>query len=122
MKLVDTQYNGIAFPIPFSAPPVALCLGTYSDPRGVGVSYERGTPGIPTLGTLSPRGGPGQDPVLTGASQGLGKRLGGKATALVAVADNFFFTLVTGPRRALSLKLSDTRVYEPEIRTRLGRN
>ena len=32
----------------------------------------------------------------------------------------FFFTLVTGPRRALSLKLSDTRVYEPEIRTRLG--
>ena len=27
----------------------------------------------------------------------------------------FFFTLVTGPRRALSLKLSDTRVYEPEI-------
>ena len=33
----------------------------------------------------------------------------------------FFFTLVTGPRRALSLKLSDTRVYEPEIRTRLGR-
>ena len=34
----------------------------------------------------------------------------------------FFFTLVTGPRRALSLKLSDARVYEPEIRTRLGRN
>ena len=33
----------------------------------------------------------------------------------------YFFTLVTGPRRALSLlKLSDTRVYEPEIRTRLG--
>ena len=32
----------------------------------------------------------------------------------------FFFTLVTGPRRALSLMLSDTRVYEPEIRTRLG--
>ena len=28
----------------------------------------------------------------------------------------------TGPRRALSLKLSDTRVYEPEKRTRLGRN
>ena len=34
----------------------------------------------------------------------------------------FFFTLLTGPRRALSLELSDTRVYEPEIRTRLGRN
>jgi hypothetical protein len=25
----------------------------------------------------------------------------------------FFCTLVTGPRRSLSLKLSDTRVYEP---------
>ena len=25
----------------------------------------------------------------------------------------FFFTLVTGPRRSLSLKLSDTRVYQP---------
>ena len=26
------------------------------------------------------------------------------------------FTLVTGPRGSLSLKLSDTRVYEPQIR------
>ena len=25
-------------------PAVALCLGTYGGPRGVGVSYERGTP------------------------------------------------------------------------------
>ena len=32
----------------------------------------------------------------------------------------FFFTLVTGPRRSVSLKLSDTRVYEPQIRARLG--
>ena len=32
----------------------------------------------------------------------------------------FFFTLVTGPRRSLSLKLSDIRVYEPQIRARLG--
>ena len=31
-----------------------------------------------------------------------------------------FFTLVTGPRRFLSLKLSDTRVHEPQIRARLG--
>ena len=31
-----------------------------------------------------------------------------------------FFTLVTGPRRSLRLKLSDTRVYEPQIRARLG--
>jgi len=28
----------------------------------------------------------------------------------------FFFTLVIGPRRSLSLKLSDTQVYEPQIR------
>jgi len=27
----------------------------------------------------------------------------------------FFFTRVTGPRKSLSLKLSDTRVYEPQI-------
>ena len=27
----------------------------------------------------------------------------------------FFFTLVTGPRRSLSLKLSDTKVYAPQI-------
>ena len=32
----------------------------------------------------------------------------------------FFFTLITGPSRSLSLKLSDTRVYEPQIRARLG--
>jgi len=32
----------------------------------------------------------------------------------------FFFTLVTGPRRSLSLKLTDSRVYEPQIRARLG--
>ena len=31
----------------------------------------------------------------------------------------FFFTLVTGPRRSLSLKLSDTKVYEPQIRARM---
>ena len=29
-----------------------------------------------------------------------------------------FFTLVAGPRRSLSLKLSDTRGYEPQIRAR----
>jgi len=30
----------------------------------------------------------------------------------------FFFTLVTGARRSLSLKLSDTRVYEGALRSR----
>ena len=50
----------------------------------------------------------------------------GRYDAAVADLDNsdflffFFFTLVTGPRRSLSLMLSDTRVYAPEIRTRLG--
>ena len=29
-------------------------------------------------------------------------------------------TLMTGPTRSLSLKLGDTRVYEPQIRARLG--
>ena len=32
----------------------------------------------------------------------------------------FFFTLVTGPRRSLSRKRSDTRVYGPQIRSRAG--
>ena len=32
----------------------------------------------------------------------------------------FFFTLITGPRRSLRLKLSDTRVSEPPTRVRLG--
>ena len=32
----------------------------------------------------------------------------------------FCFTLVTGPRRSLSLNLSDTGVYEPQMRARLG--
>ena len=31
-----------------------------------------------------------------------------------------FCTLVTGPRRFLSFKLSDTRVYKPHTRVRLG--
>jgi len=39
--------------------------------------------------------------------------------ALSGQAFFFFFTLVTGPRRSLSLELSDTRVYEPQIRDRL---
>ena len=32
----------------------------------------------------------------------------------------FFFTRVTGPSRSLSLKLIDTRVYEPQIRPGVG--
>ena len=32
----------------------------------------------------------------------------------------FVSTLVTGPLRSLRLKLTDTRVYEPQIHARLG--
>ena len=32
----------------------------------------------------------------------------------------FFFAFVTGPRRSLSLKLSDTRVCAPQIRACFG--
>ena len=32
----------------------------------------------------------------------------------------WLFTLVTGPKRSLSLKLSDTRLYEPQLKARLG--
>ena len=32
----------------------------------------------------------------------------------------FFFTHVAGPGRSSRLKLSDTRVYGPQIRARLG--
>jgi len=48
------------------------------------------------------------------------------STMLIEYARNdkvflfFLFTLVTGPRRSLSLELSDTRVYGPQIRARLG--
>jgi len=37
--------------------------------------------------------------------------------AIIRIFFFFFFTLV---RRSLRLKLSDTRVYEPQIRARLG--
>ena len=57
----------------------------------------------------------GLNPLLAD-DPGLGKRL---QVCLHGGVQCFFFTLVTGPRRALSLKLSDARVYEPEIRTRL---
>ena len=34
----------------------------------------------------------------------------------------FFFTLITGPRRSVGLELSDTRVYEPQLRAGGRRN
>ena len=47
-----------------------------------------------------------------------GRRLSGASTSLSS--GTFFFTLVTGLRRSLSLNLRDTKVYEPSIRARLG--
>ena len=42
-----------------------------------------------------------------------------RSVALVyAISFFFFFTLVTGPRRSLSLKFRDTRVHEPQIPVR----
>ena len=64
---------------------------------GGAVSYERGTPVIPSLEVLNR-----------------------EQTLAPAVEPFFFFTLITGSRRSLSLKLSDTGVYEPQIRSRLG--
>ena len=53
----------------------------------------------------------GEDPVSVGCPH----RFGGAKCCFV-----FFFTLVTGPRRSLNLGLSDTRVYRPQKRARLG--
>ena len=50
----------------------------------------------------------------------LGAVVGLIGTLMLKLIVSFFLTLVTGPRRSLSLKLSDTRVYEPQIRARLG--
>ena len=45
--MFDFGYRGTSLmrnqPPPY-APTVGLCLGPYGDSRGVGVSYERGTP------------------------------------------------------------------------------
>jgi len=48
----------------------------------------------------------------------VGVREDAPARRAVSLLFFFFFTLVTGPRRSLCLKLSDTRVYEPQIRAR----
>jgi len=53
------------------------------------------------------------------------KKMGSRPPQMTAalppkVISLFFFPLVTAPRRSLSLKLSDTKVYEPQIRARLG--
>ena len=54
---------------------------------------------------------------ISDPSRGLGEA---ESTNPVSSTHTFFFTRVTGPRRSLSLKLSDARVYEPQIRARLG--
>ena len=65
-----------------------------------------------------------QDVTITRVSLSNAEKMkNGSRCKLMALGDgyvSFFFTLVTGPSRSLSLKLSDTRVYEPQIRARLG--
>ena len=76
------------------------------------------------LGTLSLPRDPRQPPEplaarrLRNHTRSPRARLGIRRTAGYDPPLNFFFffTLVTGPRRSLSLKLSDIRVYEPQIR------
>jgi len=70
---------------------------------GVGVSYERGTRVCTSTEAVPER------PALSCAL-----RAGGCAHPLHVIFF-FFVTLVTGPRRSLSLKLRDTRVYEPPL-------
>jgi len=65
-------------------PKVAPCLGIYSDPRGVGVSYERGTPvgeavPEPAAAAMGEEGGGG------GVGEGGGK--GGPAAPLPGQAE-----------------------------------
>jgi len=45
----------------------------------------------------------------------IGNHIADGITSAIILCFFFFLTLVTGPRRSLSLKLSDTRVYEPQI-------
>ena len=47
---------------------MALFLGTYGDPRGVGVSYGRGTPVNPREGMASEGGA--ERAVVTGVTRG----------------------------------------------------
>ena len=72
------------------------------------VSYERGAP-VPPLKDLDSDGEAAPDGCLVQES-GSGER---ERHLLLLL-----FTLVTGPGRSVSLKLSDTRVHEPQIRAR----
>ena len=51
-----------------------------------------------------------------------GRRLEKRQVHRQVLPTSLLLTLVTGPRRSLSLTLSDTRVYEPQVRARLGNN
>ena len=90
---------------------MGLYLGSYGGPKGGAIPYWRGTPVQQASDSSSP--------------EKSRSRMQGPGGALFLMGEVplyffFFFTLVTGPRRSLSLKLCDTRVYEPYIRARLG--
>ena len=82
---------------------------SFSNPalsEGSGLLLVRGV--VPTIYWISQPRQDGEAQTRDAARKGQG-----------AVFFLFFFTLVTCPRRSLSLELSDTRVYAPEIRARL---
>ena len=87
-----------------------------SDPseRGPSIQSPDATGGgdRPDAGVSAPPGG-------YAVKLAFAQSIASKAPA-VLVRFFFFFTLVTGPRRSLSFKRSDTRVYAPPIRARLG--
>ena len=92
---------------------------------GGAVSYERGTPVNPEPDPPLRRGAgagayPGVSTIKTRNSRP--ETLDTKSETRNPRPEIrnffFFFTLVTGPRRSLSLKLGDTRVYEPHIQAR----
>ena len=61
--------------------------------------------------------------VSTGGWEGLStdrREAPGTYLTTLAAMLRYFFTLVKGPRRFVSLKLSDATVYEPQIRAHLG--
>ena len=67
------------------------------------------------------QGGVGRSGMGGGEGERAAARGRGALAGRVVVAWQVFLTLVTGPSRSLNLKLSDTRVYEPQIRAWLVR-
>ena len=72
--------------------------------------------GLTMLGLGEGRCVGGSDQALNGMRPEWNQVAGSQGSGRGGQRGVFFFTLVTGPKRSLRLKLSDTRVYEPQIR------